>query len=175
MTLPRTLGVIAVAFGLAAWADDAPPPRLPRGNLLIYRGPGGKFAQVKTAKDWATMAFQSVALVANEALDAGSVIRGSQDKPHVVVSLPFDASGAGTAAHGGRTLELAGPLVADLGHDSIPASAVTLRPDTLQPQQTTFELVVNGTGHPALGYSGKVFVIDAQGKHMETVDVWVST
>ncbi|HEY1737713.1 MAG TPA: hypothetical protein VGI86_03335, partial [Acidimicrobiia bacterium] len=77
--------------------------------------------------------------------------------------------------HGVRTLALAGPLVADLGHDSIPVSAVTLRPDTLQPQQTAFELVVNGTGHAALGYSGRVNVVDTQGKPMESVDVWVST
>lgn len=132
-------------------------------------------AMMKTAKDWMVTGVQSVALVVNEAFDAGAGMSGAQDKPHVVVSQPFDANAAGTAAHGVRTLELAGPLVADLGHDSIPVSAITLRPDTLQPQQTTFELVVNGTGHAALGYSGRVSVVDAGGKQMEAVDVWVST
>jgi hypothetical protein len=132
-------------------------------------------AMMKTAKNWMATGAQSVALVVNEAFDAGAAMSGAADKPHVVVSTPFDTNGAGTAAHGARTLELAGPLVADLGHDSIPASAVTLRPDTLQPQQTSFELVVNGTGHAALGYSGRVNVVDAQGTQMEVVDVWVST
>ena len=129
---------------------------------------------VKTAQDWMTMAFQSVALVVNEAFDASEAMRGSEDKPHVVVSATFDTSG-GNAAHAVRTLELDGPLVADLGHDAIPASAVTMRPDSLAPQQTSFELVVDGTGHPALGYSGHVIVRDAQGGQIESVDVWVMT
>ncbi len=132
-------------------------------------------AMMKTAQDWMTMAFQSVALVVNEAFDAGEAMRGSEDHRHVVVSPPFATNSGGTAAHGVRTLELAGPLIADLGHDAIPVSAVTLRPDSLPPQQTTFELVVDGTGHPALGYSGHVSVLDAKGEQIESVDVWVMT
>jgi hypothetical protein len=132
-------------------------------------------AMMKTAKNFMATGVQSVALVVNEAFDAGAAMSGAQNKPHVVVSTPFDTNGTGTAALGVRTLAVAGPLVADLGQDSIPASAVTLRPDTLQPQQTSFELVVNGTGHAALGYSGRVNVVDTHANAIEVVDVWVST
>src|SRR5437667_1251363 len=38
-------------IGGGAAAD--PQPRLPRDNLLVYRGPDGKPAPVKTAEDWA--------------------------------------------------------------------------------------------------------------------------
>jgi hypothetical protein len=39
-------------MGDAIFAGDA-PARLPRDNLLIYRGPEGKLVEVKTAADWA--------------------------------------------------------------------------------------------------------------------------
>ncbi|HEX4609294.1 MAG TPA: acetylxylan esterase [Urbifossiella sp.] len=44
-----------VAFSLpVALAADPPAPRLPRDNLLVYRGPDGKAAPVKTIADWET-------------------------------------------------------------------------------------------------------------------------
>jgi dienelactone hydrolase len=44
---------LAVMAGLAATARAAEgQPRLPRDNLLVYRGPDGKPVPVKTAEDW---------------------------------------------------------------------------------------------------------------------------
>src|SRR3954470_994606 len=39
-------------IGSGVVAAAAPPPRLPRDNLLVYRGPDGKPAPVKSAEDW---------------------------------------------------------------------------------------------------------------------------
>src|SRR5262245_47617329 len=40
--------------GLCAFAAAGDPqPRLPRDNLLVYRGPDGKPVPVKTVEDWA--------------------------------------------------------------------------------------------------------------------------
>src|SRR5262245_5635299 len=52
-TIARRAALAALA-GLAAatWAAE-PQPRLPRDNLLVYRGSDGKPAPVKTAADWA--------------------------------------------------------------------------------------------------------------------------
>ncbi len=52
------LSVLAALAGLCLLAGGAgtaggPPPRLPRDNLLVYRGPDGKPAPVKTVADWA--------------------------------------------------------------------------------------------------------------------------
>jgi hypothetical protein len=46
--------LVAVAlFGLPlALAADPPAPRLPRDNLLVYRGPDGKATPVKAVADW---------------------------------------------------------------------------------------------------------------------------
>ncbi len=40
-------------FAIASWAIAADEPRLPRDNLLLYRGADGKSHEVKTAADWA--------------------------------------------------------------------------------------------------------------------------
>src|SRR5438128_12195605 len=52
-TITRRATLAAIAgLALASWAAD-PQPRLPRDNLLLYRGPDGKPAPVKTVADWA--------------------------------------------------------------------------------------------------------------------------
>ena len=49
-------GFILLAFlavAVPAWADDkAAPPRLPRDNLLVYRGPNREPLPVRTTEDW---------------------------------------------------------------------------------------------------------------------------
>lgn len=50
--------LLAISIGLAGMAvacscGEDPQPRLPRDNLLVYRGPDGKPAPVKTIADWA--------------------------------------------------------------------------------------------------------------------------
>src|SRR5437867_6613152 len=56
--MPRSipfLSVLAILVGfchLNGAAGD-PQPRLPRDNLLVYRGPDGKPAPVKSTRDWA--------------------------------------------------------------------------------------------------------------------------
>src|SRR5947209_17139890 len=48
------LAALAALAALAGFCPAAePPPRLPRDNLLVYRGSDGKPAPVKTAEDWA--------------------------------------------------------------------------------------------------------------------------
>src|SRR5262245_46704048 len=45
------LATIATLAATVIAAD--PQPRLPRDNLLVYRGPDGRPVPVKTAEDWA--------------------------------------------------------------------------------------------------------------------------
>src|SRR3954463_11250412 len=48
------LALLPVVAGLCHSGTPAgDPPRLPRDNLLVYRGPDGKPAPVKTVADWA--------------------------------------------------------------------------------------------------------------------------
>ncbi len=49
--LPLLFALFA-GFCTGATAGE-PPARLPRDNLLVYRGPDGKPAPVKTVEDWA--------------------------------------------------------------------------------------------------------------------------
>jgi dienelactone hydrolase len=52
--MTRTLVTLASAFGLAlALEAAAPQERLPRDNLMVYRGDDGKPREVKTLDDWA--------------------------------------------------------------------------------------------------------------------------
>src|SRR4051794_23795528 len=46
-----TLLIIFAGLGSILAAGD--PPRLPRDNLLVYRGSDGKPVPVKTVEDWA--------------------------------------------------------------------------------------------------------------------------
>src|SRR5689334_11100845 len=50
-TLIVTLSGFRSEYGVVA--ADKEQPRLPRDNLLIYRGSDGKPASVKTVSDWA--------------------------------------------------------------------------------------------------------------------------
>src|SRR5262245_21464447 len=46
--------VLALLVGCCSvGAAGEPPPRLPRDNLLLYRGPGAKPVVVKSVEDWA--------------------------------------------------------------------------------------------------------------------------
>src|SRR3954462_577747 len=48
------LSLLALLVGTDCMSEGADPqPRLPRDNLLVYRGPDGKPAPVKTVEDWA--------------------------------------------------------------------------------------------------------------------------
>ena len=51
----RTIGWVCLGMGViaaAASAADSPAPRLPRENLLVYRGPDGAALPVRTTGDW---------------------------------------------------------------------------------------------------------------------------
>jgi dienelactone hydrolase len=52
-TLKRCVIFVTIAGLAAATHAIDPQPRLPRDNLLLYRGPSGKPFPVKTAADWA--------------------------------------------------------------------------------------------------------------------------
>ncbi len=124
--------------------------------------------------DCAVLAAQSLALVVNEAFDAAAVLGGSQDLPLEVKSPTFSTASAGGADASVRTLRLAGPLVADLGNDALPASVVTIVPAVLEAGETDFHLDADATGHQALGYSGTVQVLDDTGAVVESVPVWLA-
>ncbi len=74
---------------------------------------------------------------------------------------------------GRRVLKLRGELRAVLGSDSLPVSAVTIKPAVLDATDD-FELIADGTGHAGLTYTGTVDVFEeATGRHLESVSVWV--
>src|SRR5262249_2354450 len=51
---PSSLAFVALFAGWSGLATAADPqPRLPRDNLLVYRGSEGKPVPVKTVEDWA--------------------------------------------------------------------------------------------------------------------------
>ena len=124
--------------------------------------------------DYAALSAQSLALIVNEAFDAAAVLGGRQDEPLEVPSQTFFTSAADGASARVRNLRLAGPLVADIGSDALPVSVVTIKPDVLPAGRTDFHLEANVTGHQALGYSGKVQVLDAAGAVIESVPVWLT-
>src|SRR5262249_53141590 len=45
--------ILAISLSALALAADPPAPRLPRDNLLLYRGDDGKPHEVKSLDDWA--------------------------------------------------------------------------------------------------------------------------
>src|SRR4051794_9821282 len=47
------LAILAGSCCVGSGVTAAEPPRLPRDNLLVYRGPDGSSMPVKTAGDWA--------------------------------------------------------------------------------------------------------------------------
>lgn len=53
MKFPYLCVSLVLAGAVALAADPAAPPRLPRDNLLVFRGADGKPQPVKTADDWA--------------------------------------------------------------------------------------------------------------------------
>lgn len=126
---------------------------------------------VADATEGGLLAVQTVVLVVNEAFDALAVLSGAQDRPHIARSQPFSV-GSSSVGNGIRTLQIRGPLVADLGQDQL--TNVTIVPATLHPGETTFHLEVDAAGHQAVGYSGLLDVLDQQGNVVESIAVWIT-
>ena len=122
------------------------------------------------ASECALLAAESVALMVNQAFDAAAVFAAGQGRAQTVRSETFSTSDAASV----RALRLAGPLVADLGNDALPASVVTIGPAVLMAGETDFHLEADTTGHQALGYSGTVQVLDDTGAVVESVPVWLA-
>jgi hypothetical protein len=129
---------------------------------------------VADSADCAALAVQSLALIVNEAFDAAAVLTGKQDRPHIVFSGTFSTGNDPGAVKSVRTLRLAGPLVADLGHDALPVSVVIIEPDALRAGETEFHLEADATGHQAVGYSGTVLVLNEKGDLIEPISVWLT-
>lgn len=53
VAVPLRIVAIVAILGLSNGANAAEPPRLPRDNLLVYRGADGKPTPVKSIDDWA--------------------------------------------------------------------------------------------------------------------------
>ncbi len=123
----------------------------------------------------ASLAVETMVLVVNEAFDAAAVLSGAQDQPNIATSPKFAVSSS-PAPTGNlvRTLHLAGPLLADLGTDSLPVAVVSIVPGSLNPGDTVFELVADATGHAGVSYSGAVNVHDPAGNLLESVSVWIA-
>ena len=164
------LGYIGLGeFLLNAWGDLA--------STIATQLDSGTVTADEVASNLSTgaiLAAQSMVLIVNEAFDAAAVMSGRQDQAMIVESQSFTTAAATGAVAGTLTLELAGPLVADLGNDSLPESVVAILPGILQPGDTTFHLEANATGHHAGGYSGNVEVLDGARNTVDTVSVWLT-
>ena len=152
-----------------AWGDRASKiaARLDAGNYTADKA-------VADASSGAALAMQSLARMVATAFDAAAFMTGEQDQAHIVVSPVFSTADGGGLPDSVRTLRLAGPLVADLGRDALPVSVVSIKPPALRTGETTFRLEADATGHQALGYSGKVEVLDDAGDHVGWVLVWLT-
>lgn len=123
----------------------------------------------------AALAVESLVLLVNEPFDAAQALLGEHDRPHIVTShQPFTTEG-GVAADRKRRLRVDGPLVALLGSDTLPASAVRFDRNPLPPGVTQFRLVVDATGHDGVTYTGAVSVLELTGPTpVQTIAVWIS-
>jgi hypothetical protein len=121
-----------------------------------------------------TLAVQSVALIVSKALDAAAELGGSQHDPVVTHPQPFPAPppDPNFQPHD-RTLQLAGPLVYDLGGDQLDATVVTITPPVLKPGDTGFTLQAVATGHRSGRYHGTVQVLRPNQSLEATVAVFV--
>jgi hypothetical protein len=111
------------------------------------------------------LATEGAGLWAAQTFSAYATLAGYEPAPNLQTSQPF------TAPKGAK-LDLLGSLVRGPGPDHIPASAISVQPPQLGPEQTEFTVKVDGTGCRGGTYVGVVSAnTEAETK---TVDVWIS-
>ena len=119
--------------------------------------------------DCTVFALRCGAAAFSQWLDIATKCAGTHVPPSRSESPPFST----TTLDGTRTLNLAGPMVADVGSGQIGVSQVTIEPSELKPGQGQFKLVADTAGHDAVGYSGTVEVSDAIGAVVESINVYL--
>ena len=114
----------------------------------------GTALATEAAWQWAAQCYRTVA-----------TITGQGSEAERVESQQFSAPA-------GAALALAGPLVKGPGMDQLPVSAVSIVPAQLSPDETTFVLRADATGHRGATYVGKVnATTDAE---TTPVTVWIT-
>jgi hypothetical protein len=114
----------------------------------------GTTLATEAALEWATRCYRTVAAIA-----------GQGESTEKVQSQQFSASA-------GAALTLAGPLAKGPNMDQLPVSAVTIEPSQLAPDETTFVLCADATGHRGATYVGKVNATTGAGT--TPVTVWIT-
>ncbi len=112
----------------------------------------GEYTAASAAEDLTSsmsLATEGGLLWAAETLEACAGTGGLQGAPRVVTSRAFRAPA-------GAALKLAGPLVKGPMLDSLPVSAVSIRPPKLGATETEFTLHADPTGHCGATYVGTV-------------------
>lgn len=112
-----------------------------------------------------TLAAEGAWLWTAWACEAFAKLYGLEAGPNIAESQPFPAAK-------GASLKLAGPLAKGPGLDRLPASAVTIEPEQLGPDEEQFVLRANGSGYRGATYVGLVEATTAAGT--EVVPVWVT-
>src|SRR5271167_5026174 len=98
----------------------------------------------------ASLATESVLLLAARALDPFGVLSVGAGEPNIVESQPFEAPA-------GSALKLAGPLLDGLGRDELPVGLVSIQPPQLAAGgKGIFTLRADATGHRGATYVGTV-------------------
>jgi hypothetical protein len=114
----------------------------------------GTTLATEAAWEWATQCYRTVAAVACQGESAETV-----ESQHF-------------SAPAGASLTLAGPLVKGPNMDKLPVSAITIEPAQLAPEETTFVLRADATGHRGATYVGKVNATTEAGTI--AVTVWIT-
>jgi hypothetical protein len=121
-------------------------------------------AATKAWADTATLSAETGLLLWFEALDALSILTGSQYDRYLVESDDFESPVPGA------TLELEGPLRRAGMVGILPAEA---DPQKLPDGQTTFKLRADATYHQGGTYVGRVLA-STTGQAPQPVDVWIT-
>jgi hypothetical protein len=111
-----------------------------------------------------TLATQTAVELMEEALEAAIALGGARGDCEVVTSKPF-------AAPAGASLKLTGPLQKGAGLGELAVQAITLQPQQLGPEETSFTLAVDAYGCRGGTYVGTV---EATTDESVTIVVWIT-
>jgi hypothetical protein len=118
---------------------------------------GGNYTSADATTDLvecASLAGETVLLLGNQVIEAAAVL--TMVGPEPLETEPFQTKKLTSV----RTLKLDGPLTCPLVADQIPAAAVTIDPDELKSNETSFRLRFDPTGFAGVAYFGTVGVYE---------------
>jgi hypothetical protein len=140
---------------VAAWA-----PFLNDLSTRLEAGPYGPDEATADFPAVARLTVESIVALGAEAFDAASIMTVSFDEKETVGGLML------AKASTTRTLTVKDDLKSVSG-ETLPKNHVTIDPDHLAPQETTFALSADGTGVKARTYDGWVVATDPNGVSSE--------